>query len=493
MSMRLSSGRDSSSGDQRPYLWLSVGLLILVGVAAALAVIVVRTAEDTSRGIAALALPSPGAARVTPTVAGVLTPVPPASPTAAAAPRPTGDTAWWFADVGQAGGFTTTLTLFNPGETAISGTATYVGEAGPAGQMSFVARPRSRLTLGAPVAGPLAVSISGSGRFFAERMAVGSRDTAASGGTHPATTWYLPLVNTRFGFDDSVILANFNTSPARVSLAIFSDAGITHTLAYTVAASSRLTVPVTRRLMPTSAVRPGAPRGALVRSDQAIVVEQTTTLEGGGIYAVAGATDLAKVWYLPEGNTRFGFESMLAVLNPGPAPARLRVTYLPEGKAPLVRSYTVGGFTPLRLNLNGEMPDAAFGLVIEADQPVAVQRISYLGEGQAAHSSPGATATAREWLLPDVSTTAPAITFLVILNPGASPAEVTAYLFGEEGRPLEKQVTVAAASRLALALDRDVPPAPWSARVVSTQPVVVERVTYYRGLPGGASSMGYGR
>ena len=46
---------------------------------------------------------------------------------------------------------------------------------------------------------------------------------------------------------------------------------------------------------------------------------------------------------------------------------------------------------------------------------------------------------------------------------------------------------------MALALDRDVPPAAMGARVRATQPIVVEQVTYFRGSPGGMASVGEGR
>jgi hypothetical protein len=492
--MRLSPGRSGSNGDQRTYLWLVVGLLILVGVAAALVVAVLRVGDETTLSITALGLPGPGASRTGAPLATPARTVAPAPVTPVSAPPSPWAYAWFFAGAGQSADYANALTLFNPFEMPVSGSTAYVGEAGPTGQVTFTVQPGSRLSLAIPSTGPLGLRLSASGALYAERLSAGPGGGVVANGVRPSATWYLPMIETRLDFSDSVVLANFNTGQARVSLAIFSDSGITQTLVYTVAGSSRLSVPVTWVLAPSSSVQPGRPRGAQVRSDLSIVVEQVTLTEGGGLYGGTGVAELAKTWYLPEANTRAGFSTTLAVLNPGLVPARLTVTYLPEGKPPLIKSYLAGAFTPLRLNLNAEMPDAAVGVVIESDQPVAVQRVTLLSAGRGAHSSVGATATAREWFLPDVSTVAPAVTSLVILNPGASAAEVIAYLYGEDGRPPQKQVVqVAPSSRFTLALDRDVSPGLWSARVVSSQPVVVERVTYFQGLAGGISSMGSGK
>ena len=216
-------------------------------------------------------------------------------------------------------------------------------------------------------------------------------------------------------------------------------------------------------------------------------------MEGGGTYALAGAASLSKTWYVAEANTRGGFSTTLAILNPGPAAAKVMVTYLPEGRPPLIKTYALPPYSPLRLNVNGEIADAALGVVIEADQPVAAARITYLSGGQGAHATLAAPAAAADWFLPESSAAAPATAFLVILNPGTAAAEATVTFLPEEGRPTERKVSIAAGSRLALALDRDVPPTAMGARVRATQPVVVEQVTYYRGTPGGTASMGVGR
>ena len=497
MSIRSGSGRMGRDDGDRTFLWLTLGLALVIVVVGALAFLVGRAASNTAGTVAALGLPAPGAPR--PTQAPASAPAagtvqPTSSPVLAPAASYAPDTVWYFADGGGAAPFTTTYVLMNAGDVAVQGTATFVTESGPSREVTFTVRPQSRLTLPAASRSAQAVRLRADTPFFAERVALGAKDSMSSGALLPATTWYFPIVETRAGSDDQLLLANFNAVAATAGVTFMAENGITQTRQYTVPAMARASVSMTRDLAPLSSVQPGTPRGAIVKSDLPIVVEQTTYLNGNtAAYSVGGSSALARTWYLAEGNTRIGYDTTLAVFNPGANPAKVLVTYIPEGRTPLIKAYTLGPGAPLHLSVRSDMPDAALAMTVEADQPVVVERVMYLANGQAAHATMGATAPAKDWLLPEAGTTTPALAFLIMLNPGTAPADITVTLLGAAGKPLEKKVTLAAASRLALALDRDVPPAELSARVRSSQPVVVERVTYFAGAPGGMASMGIPR
>ena len=165
----------------------------------------------------------------------------------------------------------------------------------------------------------------------------------------------------------------------------------------------------------------GTPRGAVVRSDRPVVAQQLVRLEQGGLYALDGTAALSRTWYLAEANTRAGYETVITVLNPGPAAARLQVTYMPEGRPQVAKSYAVPAKEPLHVSVNADMPDAAMGIAVESDQPVAVSRVTYLDGGESAHATLGAPAAAGTWYLPDVNAAEPRITFVILLNPGTSP------------------------------------------------------------------------
>jgi hypothetical protein len=491
MNAAVGSGRTGGSDDDRTFVWLTLGLVAGVVVVGGLAFLTGRAASETSQVVAPLGLTGPAGRPEIATPVAAAAPQP-TEPAPAATPAFAPGAAWFFADGASTGPFKGSYVVFNPNDAPLSGQMTFLRDAGAglSQPVSFTVKARSRLTLEGIAGSPAAVRLNATAPFFVEWAAQSGKDALSSTGALPATRWYAPLVESRFGYDDVLALANFNDGPARVTVSYLSGS-ITQTMAYTVAANTRLAVSMTQQLSVLSSVRPGTPRGAVVSSDLPIVLDQTTTLDGGAVgYSTGGRAALSKAWYLPEGNTRSGTETTVAILNPGPSPARLLVTYLPEGRQPVFKSYAVGAAAPLHLKLNDEMPDAAVAVSVESDQPVVVSRVTYPGGGAGAHATFGATAPAREWVLPEVSTMPPALAFLIIMNPGADPAEVTVTLFGEEGKPLERRVSVPAASRFALALEKDVPPAALSARVSASQPVVVERVTYFQGSNGGMASMG---
>jgi hypothetical protein len=495
MNSATGSGRAGGADDDRTYLWLTLALVAAMVVVGGLVFLVGRAGGETAQIVATLGLSGPAGRPAPPTPVAAVVPQATATPVAPSA-RASG-TEWYFADSGRAGSGSSAFVVFNPSDTPVQvGQVTVLLDAGltaAASQpVSFTLKPQARLTLAGVTGGAMALLASGTAPFFVERTAQAGKDSFSSTGLLPGVTWYLPMVESRFGYEDVLALANFNSAPAKVTVSYLTGS-ITQTMAYTVAANSRLMVSMTQALMPLSSVRPGTPRGAVVSSDVPIVADQTTTLDGGAGYETGGCAALSKTWFLPEGNTRAGTETTVAILNPGTLPAKVLVTYMPEGRQPVFKSYTVGAAAPLHLKLNSEIPDAAVALSVESDQPVAVSRVTFLGDGAGAHAGFGATAAAREWVVPEASTTPPALPFLIILNPGTEAADILVTLFGEEGKPLEKRLSVPAASRFALALEKDVPPAALSARVTASKPVVVERVTYFRGSSGAMASMGIPR
>jgi hypothetical protein len=501
MNAAIGSGRTGGSDDDRTFVWLILALVVALVVVAGLAFVAGSVANQTAQIVASLGLTGPAGRPTIPTPVAAATPQPTLSPQAATTPpAPVSafapGTEWFFADSGSLGSFNSSslassFVVVNINDAPVQVQMTVPrGDAGTSQPVSFTVKAQTRLSLAAITGPSAAVRFAGTAPFFVERVSQSGKDALSSTGTLPSATWYLPLVESRFGYDDLLALANFNGAPARVTVNYLSGS-ITQTMAYTVAANARLTVSMTQQLSVLSSVRPGTPRGAVVNSDLPIVAGQITTLDGGGAgYDTGGRATLSRAWYLPEGNTRSGAETTVAILNPGPSPARLLVTYLPEGRQPVIKSYTVGAASPLHLNLNVEMPDAAVAISVESDQPVAVSRVTYLGGGAGAHASIGASATAKDWILPEAGTAPPSLAFLIIMNPGTDAADITVTLYGEEGKPLEKRLSVPAASRFALALEKEVPPAALSARVTSSQPVVVERVTYLRGSSGAMASMG---
>lgn len=485
----------AAPGGNRTYLWLILGLLILMIVTGGLALSIRIKAAQADAFIAALRPPMPAAARPSPPAAQATPPataVPgtPVLPT----PTPLPGTTWYFADNGSVAPSRTYFALANPGDKALQVSATLFAGPSEPKAITVTINGRSRLTIPGERLGTgpnLPVAFRGQSPFYVERVTAFGHDANSLAGSQPATTWYLPLVETRQGYDSWLYLANFNPVPAQATLTFLSEGGVSHTISRTVPAMAQSALLASRELAQASNIRPGSRLGAVIQSDRPIVLEEATYFnQGDGGYALPGSPVLAHTWYLPEGNTRPDFDTTLAILNPGPAPTTLTVTYLPEGRPRVTKTYTASKASPFYINLKAELPDVAVATIIQADQPIVVGRTMFFNQGKAAHANLGSVTTAKEWLVPAAGTSSPDVPVLVMLNPNPQAAEVTVSLLPAEGQPIEKRLSLAGATRFALLLEQVVPNASLAAWVRATQPVVVERVTYFRNARGGMASPG---
>jgi len=486
----------STPGGDRIYLWLILGLLILMTVTGSLAILITISAAQSDALIAALRSPTPVAARPSPPATAQATPPVTGTPSTPVPPTPTPlpGTVWYFADNGSIAPSRTRFVLANPADKPLQVSITlFTGPLEPK-TITVTVNGRSHLTLSGDRLGTnpnLPVAFQGQQPFYVERVVAFGSDAHSLTGAQPATTWYVPLMETRQGYDTWLYLANFNPVPAQATVTFLAEGGVSQAISRTIPAMAQLALLASRELSPTGSIRPGSRLGAVVWSNQPIVLEEATYFnQGDGGYALPGSPVLARVWYLPEGNTRPDFDTTLAILNPGTAPTTLTVTYLPEGRSKATKTYTVGPASPFYINLKAELPGAAIATIIQADKPVVAGRVMFFNQGRAAHATLGAVATAKEWLVPAASTSSPDVPVLVVLNPGTQAAEVTVSLLPAAGQPAERRFSLAEATRFALLLEQIAPDAHLAAWVRATQPVVVERVTYFRNARGGMASSG---
>lgn len=104
--------------------------------------------------------------------------------------------------------------------------------------------------------------------------------------------------------------------------------------------------------------------------------------------ASQGSPGLGQTWYLAEGYTGASIQEYLTIFNPGNVDAHTQVQYLPsDTAAPGARAYTVPANGRLTINVrsdyNGLVKHGSrnIGLSVSSDQPVAVDRSTYWGDG----------------------------------------------------------------------------------------------------------------
>jgi hypothetical protein len=136
------------------------------------------------------------------------------------------------------------------------------------------------------------------------------------------------------------------------------------------------------------------------------------------------------------------------------------------------------------------VPDAAYGMRVDSDQPIVAERAVYFDNGRAGYDSAAVAAPATEWFLPEGSTTGSFEEQLAILNPQNQPVNVQVEYRPEEGdAPPPQRFGVAPMSRLTLDVNAQAPDTNVAMHVTSDKPIVVERVSYFARANGqGATS-----
>lgn len=197
----------------------------------------------------------------------------------------------------------------------------------------------------------------------------------------------------------------------------------------------------------------------------------------------AAAAANGRVWYFAEGSTKPPFQTWLHLQNPNPAAATATVTYLKTDGGQVGQRLTLRANSRASVYVNQVLPDAEFGLRVEADQPVFVERAMYFRRD--GHASIGATAPATTWYLAEGSSQDPFETWVLVLNPNAAPATVTLSFMKEDGSVVVHRTLVPATSRASIFANLVVPNAAFSTRVEADRPVVVERAMYLKAEAGG--------
>jgi hypothetical protein len=167
------------------------------------------------------------------------------------------------------------------------------------------------------------------------------------------------------------------------------------------------------------------------------------------------------------------------------------LTYLPASGAPIVRPRTVPAGQRVTVNIAEEDPalaSAAVATRVESNQPIIVERAQYWPNPawHEAHNSFGVTETATRWGLAEgrVGGATGDQTYILLANPGTTPASATLTFLRTDGTTIVRTFTVAATSRFNVAVagpGSDVPELvneAFGTVIESTQPIVVERSVY---------------
>src|SRR5579863_1432347 len=247
----------------------------------------------------------------------------------------------------------------------------------------------------------------------------------AEGYTGTGTTEYLSLTNP-------------SAAAASISITYLFPHAAAQTRAYAVPAQSHTVLNINSQVGQNQSV------SMIVQGTQPFVAERSMYMQKGmfsGASDSIGSSQLSSTWYFAEGNTTFGWNTLLSVLNPSTQTATIKVTYLwsarsRSGIMPRSTTYTIAARSRGTIVLNQTVPGQQFGMAITASAAVMVERPEYLIASvmRGASSVVGVTSPQTHWYFGAGNTTAGVTETLVLANPYASYVTAQAHYLTTGGQ-----------------------------------------------------------
>lgn len=293
----------------------------------------------------------------------------------------------WYLPEGYTGpGTHTWILLMNPNPAPAKAEVTFLRESGPPLTKSYTLRPTSRLNLWANQLIPdaaFSTLIKSDQPLVAERASYfdGGKGGHGSVGS-PYASKYWRLAEGYTGHETWLLFMNPNPEPVSVEVFTIRERGGTWGYRYTLPANSRFT------LRANNLFEGEASFSVEVFAPKPIVVERASYWGGSTSgHSSLAASASARTWYFPESSTAWPFDDWLLMLNPTQRSANVTLTLMAEGGAIMERQYLVGARARQTFHLNDILPNAAFSVRVDSDQPIVAERSMYFGGG--GHNSVG--------------------------------------------------------------------------------------------------------
>jgi hypothetical protein len=315
-------------------------------------------------------------------------------------------TKWYFAE-GAQGFFKTYLLLANPNGVSNTATVDWLRENDTPLRRVYSLQPNSRTTIFAGddpglVDRSFGIVVTFDTPGVADRtMYFGVPPDVlfkaghnSAGVTAPSTSWLLAEGATGTFFDTFVLIANPNANEVEATLTFLPDNGEPVIRSVRVPGNSRRTVNI-EALDPAAPGLMGAAVATEVDATGPVVVERAQYWPGAPQFWYEahnsfGVTAPARRWGLAEGRVGNppGFPAgpyftYVLLANSGTVPANVTLTFLRANGTTIQKVFSVSPQSRKNVSVAGlnsdvpELVDETFGVVIDATQPIAVERAMY--------------------------------------------------------------------------------------------------------------------
>ncbi|MDD5747895.1 MAG: FxLYD domain-containing protein [Actinomycetota bacterium] len=204
----------------------------------------------------------------------------------------------------------------------------------------------------------------------------------------------------------------------------------------------------------------------------------------------------SSTWYLAEGSTAWGFDTVISIENPNLTGVTCSITFMTTTGPLQYRDIGLPSQSQTTLNPRDFLGERDFSTKIQCKEgkPIAVDRSMYWscpGTTQTeGHGSLGVTSPCKCWYLAEGSSNWGFECWLLIQNPNSSPANcaITYMIQGEGPRTFNK--VVSANSRATFNMANDIGAKDASIKVESDKAIIAERAMYRNSRRCGHDSIG---
>jgi hypothetical protein len=412
-------------------------------------------------------------------------------------PPPSSYQKWYLAEGSTGPGMETWVLVQNPNDSRTTVRLIYMTDDGAVAGPVLKLPPHSRHTFNAADTVPnkweVSTLVYSEKEIIVERAMYGNNRTWAHnsiGATAAKRTWYLPEGSTGPEMETWVLVQNPNRTAATVHLTCNTGSGPEAGPQAVIPANSRRTFNLADSVPNNWSV------STQVRSDKPVVAERAMYGKSRTwAHDSIGATLPATKWYLAEGSTAFGMETWILVQNPTYPATNVQIDYMtPKGKVsgPSLRIPSSARRTIFVADTVNNA--AGVSTVVSSDNPIICERAMYGNDRAWAHDSIGAVSRKKTWYLAEGSTGGGMETWILVQNPGSTPASVSLTYMTPGGPREGPSMVIPANSRYTFSV-ADTVPNTWevSTMVYSNKAVIVERAMYGNDRTWAHESIGFGK
>jgi hypothetical protein len=221
-----------------------------------------------------------------------------------------------------------------------------------------------------------------------------------------------------------------------------------------------------------------------VQAEMPIVVERAMYFRRSGTafnsaHDSIGSIQTAKAFYFPANRTMAGDEDFILLVNPSTTSvAHVTARFFTSDQAPIEQTYTVLTTSRFTIPVHAVLQNKWASVEVTSDQPLAAERAFYFDYRRGGADDIGAISPSLTFYFPD-GDTVQGSTYLQIMNPGTTDANVTLTYRTDNGETINRSKTVAAERTISVNCLSDMGSSRlFSIEVHADQPIVVQRFMF---------------